>query len=92
MRIFREYHMDKKSFSNQIIYMPKEADVVSVQNTDTGLTLLALVDYMANSTEIRKFKICLRDEVLYTDNVKYIGNFKGDLGINYVIEILEDDV
>ena len=90
MKTFKEYFLDASSFSNQTCYMPAGAEVLSVRFNNGMLFAVALVDPLEPMTTLHTFKICNLNENIYSDTVKYIGNFVTDLGVNYLIEILID--
>lgn len=93
MKTFKEFLLDDKSATEQSIYLPASAKVVSVSMTDTGLTLLALVKHTGCDMEIPKnriFKICKTDEIFYANTVKYVGSFQSTLGTKHVIEIIKE--
>lgn len=93
MKTFKEYFLDNKHLAEQTVYLPHGAEIVNIQDTYKGLMLLAItkapVDVMS-SPELRTFKICVNDEIIYTDTVKYIGSFKDSTSIKHVIEIIKE--
>lgn len=91
MRVIKEYLLDKTCIIEQTIYLPKNAEVVAVQNTSHGLFLQAISDFTEPTTELRTFKICSADENVYADRILYIDNFEGPYGRKHVIEILKAD-
>ena len=91
MLVFKEYVIDKKSIAVQTTYLPENANIVNVKSSDKGLSLIALVDPIALTTELRTFKICTDDENIYFDTVKYLGSFESDLGMRHVIELNRGD-
>ena len=88
MKMFKEYPLEKLTLAPQTLYLPKGAEVVSVQDTSLGLMLYALTNPAEMSTDIRTFKICNTSENFFSTNVKYIGSIKSDLGIYHVVELL----
>lgn len=93
MKLFREYFLDSAAMTKQTLYLPKDANVIKVSPTNKGLALLAIVtpeEYSNELPELRTFKICVNEENLYTDTVKYIGSFESNLGIKHLIEIIKE--
>lgn len=93
MKLFREYFLDSAAVTQQTLYLPKDANIVKVNFTDKGLALLAIVTPEECNTELpelRTFKICVNEENLYIDTVKYIGSFESNLGIKHLIEIIKE--
>jgi hypothetical protein len=87
MKVFKEYYLDKKSFAHQTLYLPQDADILSVYDKPKGLTLLTISSVFPN-TKLRTFKICATGENIYEDTVRYIGSINSDIGMKHVIEIL----
>ena len=93
MKLFREYFLDTTTHMEQTLYLPKDADIVKVNFTNKGLALLAIVTPEGCATEfpeLRTFKICVNEENLYTDTIKYIGSFESNIGIKHLIEIIKE--
>lgn len=88
MKMFKEYPLEKLSLAPQTIYLPKGAEVVSVQDTSLGLMLYALINSAEIATDIRTFKICNTSENFYSNDVKYIGSIKAELGTCHIVELL----
>ena len=84
MRTIKEYHIDKDKIIPQTIYATKNAEVVNVVLTDFDLDIITLCDSTETSTDLRTFKICNVGEIIYDNNIRYVGNF----GTQHVIEIL----
>jgi hypothetical protein len=93
MREFKEFLLDNKTISEQSIYLPADAEVVNVFNTDRGLMLLAITPaagYENGLPEIRTFKICANGENFAASTVKYIGSFESITGNKHVIELKKE--
>lgn len=93
MKTFNEYLLDDKSITEQLVYLPNEAEVVNVSMTSRGLTVLAIVKPNGYDTELpkaRTFKICSNGEIFYAGAVKYIGSFESLTGTKHVIEIIKE--
>lgn len=90
MKTFKEYLLDSASLTKQTVYLPTGAEVLRVSDTDSGLMLLVLADSTINMSELRTFKICLKDENLDVGAVRYVGSFDSSIGTKYVIEILKE--
>ena len=88
MRIIKEFLLERHTIAPQTAYLPKDAKVLAVQNTDKGLMLYALVDPVKFGTDLRTFKICDTSENIYEDNISYIGSYNTDFCLRHVIEIL----
>ncbi len=88
MRTIKSYLLDKSSIGIQSLYLPSDAKLVSIQDTDIGLTMFAVTDPNNHRTDLRTFKICSADETIYNDNIVYIGSYKSDNGIRHVVETI----
>lgn len=90
MKTFKEYTLDSNSLAEQSIYLPNGAEVVKVEEGDKGLVLIALIDTTTTLSELRAFKICLKDENWSAGTVKYIGSFNSFIGTKYVVELVKE--
>lgn len=92
MKIFKEITLEP-ILTPQTFYLDASAEVLDLINADDKITILMLTPQVEaiNKTVLRTFKICLPDETLYNDAVKYIGSFNALSGRRYVIEILGED-
>lgn len=88
MKIFKEYLLEKKCFTNQTLYLPTNSEAVMVNDTKKGLLLQVITDTNIYTTELRTFKVCMNDENIYADAVKYIGSFDSAAGIRHIVEII----
>ena len=88
MKVIKEYILEKHTLAPQSIYLPKGAQIFNVVNTSKGLALYALSVSAELDVELRDFKICNTNEIFYCSNVKYLGYFESDTGIQHVIELL----
>lgn len=88
MQVIKEFLLEKHTIAPQTTYLAKDAKVLTVQNTDKGLMLYALVDPTKFGTDLRTFKICDTSENIYEDNFNYIGSYNTDFCLRHVIEIL----
>lgn len=94
MKVIKEYLLDSKVLSPQTLYLPANAQVINVQDTEKGLMLLAIVtpeELVVDLPELRTFKICTNDEKIYADTVKYVGSYQGLVGMRHIIEIIKGD-
>jgi hypothetical protein len=90
MKVFKEYLLDEQILTPQTICLPYAADVVNIIDTAKGPVLLAIVtpeEFTMGLPELRTFKICVNDENIYANTVKYIGSFVSSIGIKHIIEI-----
>ena len=88
MKTIKEYLLDKKCVTPQTVYLPKGAEIVAINDSNTEFNLVAIINPMEATTELHTFKVCLPGENLYVDTVKYIGSFKGSFGLEYIVELL----
>jgi hypothetical protein len=91
MNTIKEYLLDSKCNTHQAIHLPKNTKIVDVQETSKGLMLFAIVNPIESHTDLRIFKICSLDEILYEDSIEYIGNFMSIIGLKHVVEILSEN-
>ena len=94
MKTIREFLLDSNIFTPQSIYLPADADVIDVLNSEKGLMLLAIVppdEYAVELPELRTFKICIIDEKILAGTVKYIGSFEATTGKRFVIELIRGE-
>ena len=64
--------------------------MVNVRYSNNLLILLVIAtlkEPINKALKVRTFKVCLNDENLYTNTVKYLGSFESLTGIRHVIEI-----
>lgn len=88
MKKFNTYLLEN-TITEQHVYLPEGAEVVGVITNDSVVNLLAIVPNSSlGAPALRRFKICMTDEIFIGSTVKYIGSFKSDLGFKHVIELL----
>ena len=88
MKIIKEHLLDHKSVVIQTAYFVKNSEIVATRMTSVGLMLYSISDVNETAQELRSFKICTAAETLFTDNVKYIGNFECEYGLMHIVEVL----
>lgn len=88
MKTIKEYLLNKECFAAQMVYLPIGADVVALQDAGESLKLIVTINSATTLTELRTFKICTSNEILYADTIKYIGSFVSLIGTIHVVEIL----
>lgn len=94
MKEIKEYLLDSKVFSPQTLYLPADAQIINVYNTEKGLMLLVIAtpeELAVDLPKLRTFKICMNDEKIYASTVKYIGSYQGLIGLCHIIEIIKGD-
>jgi hypothetical protein len=84
MKTLKEYRLKKDLIAPQTLYITKGARVVNLIDLGFDLSLIILCSSTETNTDLRTFKVCNLYEVIYYDNIEYVGNF--DEG--HVIEIL----
>lgn len=90
MKKIKEYILDKRCLTPQTFYMPKSAEVFTVQDSEEGLKLMVFVSVEDTFPILRTFKICTKNENIYADHIKYIDKYMSSIGMRYVIEIIRD--
>ena len=90
MYVINEYFLEDNNTSPQTLYLPEDAEVVSVANTSKGISLFVLADQLKTNSNLHTFEICSTYDRVYSDKVKYIGMYFSDtLGVRHVIELLQ---
>ena len=88
MKRVRDYILDSTRIINQTLYLPKGAEIISIENSGSLLTLYVLLDPTEVQDDLRTFKICTTSQNFFEDNVKFLGTFKSDFGPRHLFEIL----
>ena len=84
MKHIKEYRLQKDTIAPQTAYITKGADIVNLIDLGFDVALIVVCNYPEMQTELRTFKVCNLTEILYEDNIRYIGNF----GEQHLVEIL----